>query len=169
MKIKPRHQILNDIIKEAKTQPTGWKAAFGRDERLFSQDCYIFHPDTGIYLLKEYQKNPYHTRGIGTKIARQIDDEIIQKTNDKSGEFGIIQGNIQKIIHNIDRGMKPEQIFQAGLQGKDLGIRIPVKGRAETSRDTYHNLQTLYTKERKTLNKKFEKIASEDGLYTSYD
>ena len=91
MKNKPRNEILNDIIKDSKKFPEGWKAASGKDKKLFSTDYYIFNPNIGIYFLKEYQKNPFQVTGIGTKIARRIDDDIEEEINKNSEDFGIIQ------------------------------------------------------------------------------
>ena len=169
MKIKHRSEILNDIIKDSKKHPKGWKATFGRDNNLLSNDCYIFNPNVGIYLIKEYQKNPFQIKGIGTKIARNIDEDITEKIHKKAGDFGIIQGNIQKIIRNLDKGIHPQRIFEEGLRGHDLGIRIPVKGKASTSKDTFDYLQGTFSSKQKTINSKFEKMISDDGIYNSYD
>lgn len=169
MKNKPRNEILNDIIKDSKKFPEGWKAASGKDKKLFSTDYYIFNPNIGIYLLKEYQKNPFQVTGIGTKIARCIDDDIEEGINKKSEDFGIIQGNIQKIIKNIEKGIHPQKIFEEGLKGNDLGITVPVKGKASTSENTFNYLQQTFASKQKKLNEKFEKMAADDGLYSSYD
>ncbi len=168
MKNKPRNEILNDIIRDSKKYPNGWKAAFGRDKKLFSNDYYIFNPEVGIYLLKEYQKNPYQVTGIGSKIARNIDDEIDAKFDKDLGNFGIIQGNFKKIIKSIEMGIQPQKIFQEGVKGKDLGITVPVKGKALTSDRAFKALQQTFESKQKKLNEKFEKIAAEDGLYSSY-
>ena len=169
MKIKRRTDILNDIIREAKKHPKGWTAAFGRDNTLCSHDCYIFNPHTGIYLLKEFQKNPFQTKGVGSKIARHIDEDIQEQIQGNTGEFGIIQGNIQKIMTNINKGIDPQQILEEGLKGKDLGIRLPVKGQAATSKDAYRSLKNSFSSEQKKVNKRFEQLATDDGLYQSYD
>jgi len=168
MKNKPRYEILNDILKDSKKHPKGWKAAFGKDSRLSSTDYYILHPNVGIYLLKEYHKNPYQVKGVGAKIARNINDDIEESIIKKSGDFGIIQGNIQKIIKNINKGIKPQKIFEEGIKGNDLGITMPLKGKASHSENTFIHLKHTYKSEQKKLNDKFEKIASEDGLYSSY-
>ena len=64
MKIKSRINLLNDVIKDSEKHPKGWKAVIGRDDKLFSNDYYIYNPNIGIYLLKEYKKNPYETKGF---------------------------------------------------------------------------------------------------------
>jgi hypothetical protein len=169
VKIKPRNDILKDIIRDAKKHPKGWSAAFGQDTNLFSHDCYIFHPDIGIYLLKEYNKNPFEIKGMGSKLARQIDDDIEEQITRKSGDFGIIQGDIQKILTNINKGIPPQQIFTSAINGEDLGITIPVQGHVSTSKDTFHNLKNTFSSHQKKLENSFEKLVSEDEIYKSYE
>jgi len=65
VKIKLRNEILNDVIRDGKKYPKEWKAVFGKDKTSLSRDCYIFNPNVGIYLLKEYEKNPFETKGLG--------------------------------------------------------------------------------------------------------
>ena len=168
MKIKSRNDILTDIIQESKNNPKGWKAVFGKDNDRFSSDCYICHPDIGIYLIKEYQKNPFNTKGIGTKIARSLDEDIEEKITKKAGDFGIIQGNMKKILRNLNNGMHPQKIFEEGLKGNDLGITIPVKGKASASEDAFTYLHEVFSSKQKKLDKTMEKIVSDDGIYTSY-
>jgi hypothetical protein len=169
VKIKPRNDILRDIIRDGKKHPKGWNAAFGKDQSLFSHDCYIFHPNIGIYLLKEYHKNPFEVKGVGLKLARHIDDDIEEQMRKKSGDFGIIQGDIQKILTNINKGVRPEQILTSAIKGDDLGLTIPVQGRASTSEHTFSSLKNNFSHQQKKLEACFEHLVSDDGLYTSYD
>ena len=167
-KIKPRHEILQDIITDAHKHPDGWKATFGQDREHLSTDCYISHPDIGIYLLKEYEKNPFERKGIGAKIARRIDDDITKKIQTHSGDFGIIHGNIQKILQNLNQGLSPQTILHAALRGTDLGIRIPVKGLASRETNIFNYLHDAFTIQQKHLEQQCEKIMADDGVYTSY-
>ena len=170
MKIKSRNEILKDVIKEGKKHPKDWKAIFGKDRKRFSRDYYIFNQETGIYLLKEYEKNPYEIKGIGQKIARHVDEDIETKMSKYSGDFGIIQGDFKKVFKNIERGIKPENIFNAALKGKkDYGITMPIKGHASSSKEVFDGVREVLSKKQKTLDSKFEKLASDDGLYNSYD
>jgi hypothetical protein len=169
VKIKPRNDVLKEIIGQGKKHPAGWNAAFGKDTTQFSHDCYIFHPSIGIYLLKEYNKNPFEVKGIGSKLARHIDDDIQEQLMKKSGDFGIIKGDIRKIITNLHKGIPPQQILSSAMSGEDLGITIPVQGHASTSKDTFHTLKTTFSQQQKKLETTFEKMVSDDGLYTSYE
>jgi len=96
VEIKSRREFLDNVIRDAKKHPKGWKAVFGKDKERLSRDYYIFNPNTGIYLLKEYQKNPFDVRGIGGKIARHVDEDIEADISKYAGDFGIIQGDIKK-------------------------------------------------------------------------
>ena len=169
MKIKSRNETLNDVIKDAKRYPKNWKAIFGKDNERLSKDCYIYNPDIGIYLLKEYQKNPFETKGLGGKIARHIDEEIEDEITKSAGDFGIVQGDIRRILKNIDRGIHPQKIFEAAFKGKNLGISMPVRGHASSSKDSFKNIRDTLSNKQKKLDSKFEKMATEEGLYTSYD
>lgn len=168
MKIKSRHELLNDIIKDSKKYPDGWKAAFGKNTAQFANDFYFFHQECGIYLLKEYQKNPYQVKGLGSKIARNIDNDIEERISSTKNDFGIITGNIQKIVRNINNGIPPHTIFEEGLKGRDLGIQIPVRGKASHSETTYKLLKETYKSNQKKLDKHFEKIVTDEGVYASY-
>lgn len=168
MKIKSRNEILTDVIKDAKKFPRNWKAVFGKDNERLSRDYYICNPDIGIYLLKEYQKNPFEIRGVGGKIARHIDEDIENEITKSAGDFGIIQGDIRRILKNIERGIHPQKIFEAALKGKNLGLSMPVKGHASSSKDSFQNIRDTLSTRHKKLDSKFEKMAADDGLYDSY-
>ncbi|HUS99096.1 MAG TPA: hypothetical protein VMY59_02110, partial [Candidatus Thermoplasmatota archaeon] len=79
------------------------------------------------------------------------------------------QGDIQKIITNINRGIPPEQILTSAVNGGNLGITIPVRGHASTSKDTFHCLKQSFSLQQKKLETCLEKMVSDDGLYTSYE
>ena len=168
VKIKSRNQILDEIIRAAKKHPCGWKASFGTHNTTFSHDYYLFHPNLGVYLLKEYHKNPYSTKGIGAKIARHIDDDIENTLTEQSGDFGIIQGNIHKLFHNIQKGISPQKILNAAITGDDLGLRMPVRGQAHTSKHTFNHLQETLKQQQQKLQQRFDKLLADDGIYCSY-
>jgi hypothetical protein len=169
LKIKPRNEILNDVIKDAEKHSNNWKAVFGKDDLRASNDYYLYHPNVGLYLLKEYFKNPYEIKGIGSKIARHIDEDIEKNISDFSSNFGILQGDIRKIASNLKKGIQPDQIINAAITGKDLGLKIPLKGHATSSDKTFSTIKEQIGKTQKKINTKFEELASKDGIYQSYD
>jgi hypothetical protein len=170
LKIKNRHEILNDVIRDAKRYPRGWKAVLGQDLISQSRDCYIINSNVGIYFLKEYEKNPFELKGIGSKIARQVDEDIDAKISKYAGNFGIIQGDINKITQSIKKGIKPNEIFKAAVKEskKDYGVTIPMKGKASLNMDTFKEIRSNLINNQKKVDSKFEKILSKEGIYNSY-
>ena len=169
-KIKSRNEILNDVVRDGKKHPRGWKAVFGKDKKLLSNDYYVYNPNIGIYLMKEFEKNPFEIKGIGSKIARHVDEGIDAEISKHAGDFGIIQGDFKKIYKNLNKGVQPKKIFDAAFSGKkDYGLKIPVKGKASTSKEIFSNIHNELTSKQKKLDSKFKKIADKDGLYTGYD
>jgi hypothetical protein len=168
VKIKPRTEILREIIRDGKKHPKGWRAAYGGDSSSLSHEYYIFHPNIGVYLVKEYNKNPYEIKGLGSKLARHLDEDIQEQIIKTSGNFGILQGDIQKILANIQRGIPPEKILSSAIHGDDLGLTIPVRGQISTSVDAFRSLKNSFSSQQKKLTSHLEKMATDDGLYTSY-
>ena len=170
VKIKSRNEVLNDVIRDGKKHPKDWKAVSGNDNKRLSKDYYIFNPDVGIYLLKEYEKNPFVVKGIGGKIARHVDEDIDAKVSKYANDFGIVQGDFKKIMKNLEKGVKPQKIFDAAFKGKkDFGLSIPIRGHASSQEEVFKNINNNYSKKQKKLDVKFEKMASDDGVYNSYD
>jgi len=169
MQVKSRTDIFSDILRDAKKCSTEWNAVFGTDTKRLSSDCYLFHQKKGLYLLKEFQKNPYQRIGVGGKIARHVDEELLNSAASFSTGFGIITGDIYTILSNINAGLHPEDIINAAFQGKNLGVQFPVKGQATTSSDTYTSLKQQETQKQKKINTLFEKKAHAQGLYTGFD
>ena len=171
MKIKNRGEVLSDLIKDAKKYPNDWKAVLGHDNINHSRDYYILNTNVGVYFLKEFEKNPYEFKGIGGKIARRVDEDVFEKITKKEDNFGIIQGDIKRITTSIRRGIRPDQIFEAALDqsNKNYGITIPMKGKASTNGETFQEMRTNLVSNQKKIDTKFEKMATGEGLYRSYE
>jgi hypothetical protein len=169
VKIKKRQEILNDVIRDGKKYPKDWKAVFGKDNKNLSKDYYIFNPNIGIYLLKEYEKNPFEVKGIGGKIARNVDENIEAEVSKYAGDFGIVQGDYRKVLKNLGKGIEPQKILDAAIKGKkDLGLSIPVRGHASSLKNVFDDIHNNFSTKQKKLEKKFEEMATDDGLYNSY-
>jgi len=46
---------------------------------------------------------------------------------------------------------------------------MPMRGYASSSKNSYYNIRKELLNKQKKIDSNFEKIASEDGLYSSYD
>ncbi len=75
MRIRDWQDVLRDVT-ESDVDPGGWRAVAGDRSRGLGEDLYLGHPNGGVYHLKTYAKDPFSVRGVGTQVARSLDDEI---------------------------------------------------------------------------------------------
>lgn len=89
MRIREWQDVLRDVI-ESEADPDGWRAVAGDRSRGLGEDLYLGHPNAGVYQLKTYAKNPFRVRGVGTRVARRLDDEIgSYLPEDRGGRFAV--------------------------------------------------------------------------------
>jgi hypothetical protein len=91
MRVRDWDDILSDVI-EGDRDPEGWRAVAGQRQRGVGEDLYLGHPAAGVFHLKTYAKNPHELRGVGTQIARRIDDEIdplLPRRENDTGRFAV--------------------------------------------------------------------------------
>ena len=77
MRVRDWREVVREIV-DADVRPDDWRAIAGPRSRGIGEDLYLAHPRRGVYVLKTYPKNPFERRGVGSHVARSIDDEIGQ-------------------------------------------------------------------------------------------
>ncbi len=77
MRVRDWRDVVSEIV-DANVRSDDWRAIAGPRNRGIGEDLYLAHPRRGVYVLKTYPKNPFERRGVGTRVARSIDDEIGQ-------------------------------------------------------------------------------------------
>ncbi len=75
MRVRDWQDILADVADDS-TDPDGWRAVAGSRREGLGEDLYFGHPSVGVYHLKTYAKNPRDLRGVGTRVARRVDDDL---------------------------------------------------------------------------------------------
>lgn len=75
MRIRDWREVLADAT-EREVSPDDWRAVAGDRSGGVGEDLYLAHPSAGVFFLKTYAKNPYEVRGVGSRVARSLDDEI---------------------------------------------------------------------------------------------
>jgi hypothetical protein len=95
MRIRDWDDILRDVV-ESDADPAGWRAVGGDRRDGIGEDLYLAHPAVGTFQLKTYAKDPYSVEGVGTRVARRVDDELdplfpARDSEDATGLFGVQQ------------------------------------------------------------------------------
>lgn len=91
MRVRDWQDILSEVV-ESNADPAGWRAVGGDRTGGIGEDLFIGHPDAGVFQLKTFAKNPFEVKGVGSEVARRIDDDIdpLFPTADGSeGVFGV--------------------------------------------------------------------------------
>lgn len=90
MRIREWQDVLEDVV-ERNADPDDWRAVVGNRSRGVGEDMYLGHPKAGVYFLKTYAKNPFDVRGVGTRVARKLDEEIgtFMPDQESAGRFAV--------------------------------------------------------------------------------
>jgi hypothetical protein len=167
VEIKDMQETLAEIIREARKRPEKWYSLYGVDRELHSEDICIFNPDIGIYKIKKFQKNPWEQLGVGAKIARKVDDDILDMTRkDASTGFGIIRIDLQKLLGSLMRGYEPAELMLGKI--KDAGVEIPVTGPMHESDRHIKNIKDIFPDEERKLKSKFAKLLDAEETFKHY-
>ncbi|GAB7020548.1 hypothetical protein [Halostagnicola bangensis] len=75
MRIREFKDVLEDVTDHS-ADPEDWRAVAGDRAGGVGEDMYLAHPNAGVFFLKTYAKNPFEVHGVGTQVARSLDDEI---------------------------------------------------------------------------------------------
>jgi len=91
MRVRDWQDILSDVT-DGSHDPEGWRAVAGQRREGVGEDLYLGHPAAGVYQLKTYAKNPYKLQGVGTRVARRVDDDLdplLPRRVDDTGRFAV--------------------------------------------------------------------------------
>ncbi|MFD1515249.1 hypothetical protein [Halomarina rubra] len=92
MRVRDWQDILADVT-EGSADADGWRAVAGDRRDGIGEDLYLGHPDAGVYQVKTYAKNPFEVQGVGTELARRIDDDLDPLFPERAGgRFGVQRG-----------------------------------------------------------------------------
>ncbi|WP_255195790.1 hypothetical protein [Halorarius litoreus] len=89
MRVRDWQDILEDVV-DSNADPDGWRAVSGDRRAGLGEDMFLGHPSVGVYQLKTYAKNPFEVKGVGSQVARRIDDDLDPLfPAEGSGRFGV--------------------------------------------------------------------------------
>jgi hypothetical protein len=89
MRVRDWQDILEEVV-DSGADAGDWRAVAGNRQQGIGEDMYIGHPAAGVFQLKTYAKNPFEVHGVGTQVARRIDDDLDPLFPDEeAGRFGV--------------------------------------------------------------------------------
>ncbi|MEF8818472.1 MAG: hypothetical protein V5A31_04310 [Haloferacaceae archaeon] len=90
MRVRNWRDVLEDVT-DTNADPDGWRAVGGRRADGVGEDLYVGHPAAGVFLVKTYARNPYEVKGVGTRVARKVDDGLdpVLPDREEPGRFAV--------------------------------------------------------------------------------
>jgi hypothetical protein len=122
MRVRDWQDILEDAV-ESSAEPSEWRAVSGDRSGGVGEDMFLGHPSVGVFQLKTFAKNPFEVQGVGSRVARKIDDELdpLFPGEDSDGRFG------------VNRSAEDES--EAEARAKELETVIETHAEAPTTGD----------------------------------
>jgi len=183
MRIRDWDDILAEVV-ESDVDPAGWRAVGGDRQRGLGEDMYLAHPAVGAFQLKTYAKNPYQVDGVGSQIARRIDDELdpLFPTDDNSnGMFGVQQpaedegdaeSRVKRLQTVVETHAEAPTTPRAMLEDVMDALESPAYGPMEFDHhdrpEQLEQLSTTFDEAEELLDKELDDLIEEDverGFY----
>ena len=177
MRVRDWQDILDDVV-EAGSDPGDWRAVGGTRSRGIGEDLYLGHPQAGLYHLKTYAKNPFEVHGVGTQVARRLDDEIGDYLpTDAGGRFAVRQAAEDEetaeqrarraketLETHAEAPTSPDHLFSDLMEALESPAFGPVEYDTRTRPDGVDELSRTFEDAEELLEAEFEDIVDEDGV-----
>jgi len=171
MRVREWEDILEDVV-ESSADPSGWRAVGGDRASGIGEDIYIGHPSVGVFQLKTYARNPYEVQGVGSQVARRIDDGLESLFPEKgTGGFGVQQSvededeaeavakNLETVLEtHADAPTTPEALFEDVMDAVDSPAYGPMEFDHYHRPDRLDELTDTFEEAENVLEAEFEDI-----------
>ncbi|WP_115863049.1 hypothetical protein [Halorussus litoreus] len=178
MRIREWDDIVEDVV-EQDVDPEGWRAVGGKRSGGVGEDLYVGHPRGGVYMLKTYAKNPYEVRGVGTQVARKLDDEIgsFLPAQDTDGRFAVQQPpededaaeetarHVEEVVKaHADAPTTPDDFFDDLMGALDSPAFGPMEFDRYDRPDEADELSDRFEEAEELLNAELDELVDEDDV-----
>jgi hypothetical protein len=182
MRVRDWDDILRNVV-ESDADPSGWRAVGGDRANGIGEDLYIAHPGVGAFQLKTYARNPLQVEGVGTKVARRVDDEIdpLFPEGDAGGLFGVQEpvedeetaeqraSELETVVEtHAEAPTTPDALFEDIMDALDSPAYGPMEFDQHDRPDALDDLTDTFADAEHLLEKEFEDVIDEDverGFY----
>jgi len=177
MRVRDWQDIMEDVV-ESGVDPDGWRAVGGDRANGIGEDLYIGHPGVGVFQLKTYAKNPFEVQGVGTQVARSIDDELdpfFPGDGDASGHFGVQQPpasedeaerkvkDLQTVVEtHAEAPTSPDALFEDIMDAVDSPAYGPMEFEGRDRPEAMAELTDTFEEAEELLDAEFEDVVDED-------
>ena len=180
MRVRDWQDILADVT-DSDVDPDGWRATAGDRRDGLGEDLFFGHPNAGVYALKTYTKNPAELRGVGSRVARRIDDDLDslfpKQDRDDAGRFGVQsppedEDHAETIATRLEETVKvhaeaptgPDDFFSDVMDALDSPAFGPMDYEFDGRPDRLDDLADEFEDADDLLSKDLDQLVEEDGV-----
>jgi len=177
MRVRDWQDVVEEVT-ESDADPSGWRAVGGDREGGLGEDLYLGHPGVGVYQLKTYAKNPFEVRGVGTRVARQVDDDIQPYfPAEGSGHFGVqspveseaeaeqVGTELESVLSaHAEAPTTPEALFEDVMGALDSPAYGPLSYDREERSEHLGGLTDTFEEAEEVLETEFDDLVEEDEV-----
>ncbi|WP_251331003.1 hypothetical protein [Haloplanus pelagicus] len=178
MRVRDWEDILDDVS-DGTADPDGWRAVAGQRRDGVGEDLYLGHPAVGVYHLKTYAKNPYDVRGVGTRVARKIDDDIDPHlpSEEFGGRFAVqsppedeeaAESAARRLAETVrvhaEAPTSPDDFFEDVMDAIDSPAYGPMSFELSDRPDGLDSLSETFDEAEELLDAELEDLIERDGV-----
>ena len=177
MRVRNWQDILGDVV-ESNADPEGWRAVSGTRQRGVGEDLFLGHPSAGVFQLKTYAKNPFELKGIGTEVARRIDDGIESYfPTSGTGRFGVqpavtdeaeAEGTAKRVTEvlrtHAEAPTTGDDLFDDVMEAMDSPAFGPMDHDQYGRPERLEELTDEFEEAESLLEAEFDELVDEDGV-----
>ena len=181
MRVRDWEDILEDVV-ESKGDAGQWRAVGGDRARGIGEDLYLGHPSAGVFQLKTYAKNPFEVQGVGSRVARRIDDDLDPLFPERgTGGFGVqrpvededqaeaVHRKLETVLEtHADAPTTPDALFEDVMDAVESPAYGPMEFDQYDRPDAIDDLADTFEEAEELLEAEFDDVVSEDverGFY----
>ncbi|MFB6107054.1 MAG: hypothetical protein ABEJ70_08775 [Halobacteriaceae archaeon] len=176
MRVRDWQDIMADVV-ERNVDAGDWRAVVGNRRGGVGEDFYVGHPDAGVYQLKTYAKNPFEVHGVGTRVARRIDEDIdplfprgqtggrfaVQSPPEDESEAEQAAKELETVLEtHADAPTTPGDLFDDMMEVLDSPAFGPMEYDQYDRPDRLDDLSDTFEEAESLLETEFEDIVTED-------
>ena len=181
MRVRDWQDILEDVV-DSNAEAGQWRAVGGDRARGIGEDLYLGHPGVGVFQLKTYAKNPFEVQGVGSRVARKIDDDLDPLFPERgAGGFGVQQPvededdaeakrkNLKAVLEtHADAPTTPDALFEDVMDAVDSPAYGPMEFDQHDRPERMDDLADTFEEAEELLEAEFDDVVDEDverGFY----
>jgi AcrR family transcriptional regulator len=178
MRVRDWQDIMEEVS-DASAEPGGWRAVGGSRAGGVGEDLYVGHPAVGVFQLKTYARNPYDVEGVGTRVARRVDDDLdpFFPDGDEAGRFAVQtppedEDEAASMARRLEETVKvhaeaptePEHFFEDLMEAVDSPAFGPMSYDLADRPDPLDDLAETFEDAEAMLDAELDDLIEDDGV-----